>query len=178
MKTAPGAADKGVVANLRISSVDRVHPLWTFSALLAVILAFAMGGWSVVDHYLASRPVGEGELFVAEVSAAARRYSTAVLKADPSDVVRAIRNDLGVEAVTAIGPEGLYVASTSPNRLGTPVDGYLANAFDQGGFAAIAQPIPQPIQLDGVDQWLTGEVLYRVITPLPDTGALLVEYDV
>jgi len=131
------------------------------------------------DHYQASRPVGEGELFLTEVSGAAERYlNIAAAGHDPAYTVRNVRNDLGVEAVSVIGPDGSFVASTSLNRLGLRIDGFLGGALERGAFAAIAQPINQPIELDGVEQWEPGEVLYRVITPLADEGALLVEYDV
>jgi signal transduction histidine kinase len=74
--------------------------------------------------------------------------------------------------------DGSFAASTSTNRLGLEVDGFLAGALEDGSFAAIAQPVKEPIELDGVEQWEAGDVLYRVITPLRDDGALLVEYDV
>ena len=160
-------------------AADRASPLWTATAALAAVLALAVGGWTVVHHYLASRPVGEGELFLTEVSKAAEVYSTSAASGhDPALTVRSIRNDLGVEAVSVLDPNGSFVASTSTNRLGVAVDGFLSGALEDGAFAAIAQPITQPIQLDGVEQWKPGDVLYRVITPLEDNSALLVEYDV
>ena len=103
--------------------------------------------------------------------------SSAVSGVDPAAEVRRIRNDLGVEAVSVIAPTGTFLASTSSNRLGLEVDGFLRFALEDRSFAAIAQPISQPIELDGVEQWKPGDVLYRVITPLGD-GSLLVEYDV
>jgi signal transduction histidine kinase len=123
--------------------------------------------------------VGEGELFLTEVSAAADFYSEAATSShDPDLTVRSIRNDLGVEAVSAVDPGGSIVASTSTNRIGLVLDGFLSFALGDGSFAAIAQPISEPIELDGVRQWEPGDVLYRVITPLSGGGALLVEYDV
>jgi signal transduction histidine kinase len=141
-------------------------------------LALAVGGWAIFDQYLASRPVGEGELFLTEVSGAAEFYSDAAAAGhDPALTVRSIRNDLNVEAVSVLGADGSFVASTSSNRLGKKVDGFLAGSLEGAAFGAIAQPITQPVELDGVEQWEPGDVLYRVITPLSD-GALLVEYDV
>ena len=84
---------------------------------------------------------------------------------DPAVTVRTIRNHLGVEAVSVIGSDGSFVASTSANRVGLDVEGFLGSAFESGSFAAIAQPIDQPIQLDGVQEWARGDVVYRVITP-------------
>jgi signal transduction histidine kinase len=159
-------------------AADRANPLWTATAALAAVLAVAVGGWAVFDQYRASRPVGEGELFLTEVTAAARLYADATTSGDdPASAVRRIRNDLRVEAVSVIGPQGTFLASTSSNRLGLEIDGFLGFALGDRSFAAIAQPISQPIELDGVEQWQPGEVLYRVITPLEE-GALLVEYDV
>ncbi len=157
---------------------DRANPLWTATAALAAVLAVAVGGWAALDQYRASRPVGEGELFVTEVSGAARLYDTSAASGeDPAAVVRRIRNDLGVEAVSVIEPNGTFIASTSNNRIGIEIDGFLRFALDDRSFAAIAQPISQPIELDGVEHWEPGEVLYRVINPL-EARALLVEYDV
>lgn len=159
-------------------AADRANPLWTATAALAALLALVVGGWAVLDQYRGSRPVGEGELFLAEVSEAAELYlNLASAGQDPDHAVRVIRNDLRVEAVTVIGPDGSFAASTSTNRLGVVLDGFLGGAFEDGAFAAIAQPIAQPIELDGVEQWQSGKVVYRVITPLGDDGALLVEYD-
>ena len=160
-------------------AADRASPLWTATAAFAAVIALAVGGWAIFDQYLASRPVGEGELFLNEVSGAAEFYSNASASGhDPALTVRSIRNDLKVEAVSVLDADGSFSASTSTNRLGHEVDGFLAGALEDGGFAAIAQPITQPVELDGVEQWEPGDVLYRVITPLSDNGALLVEYDV
>jgi hypothetical protein len=163
----------------RSTPADRASPLWTATAALAAVAALAVGGWAILDQYLATRPVGEGELFQTEVSRAAALYSVASASGrDPALTVRSIRNDLEVEAVSVLGPDGSFVASTSGNRLGQKIDGFLAGALADVGFGAIAQPINLPIELDGVEQWQPGDVLYRVITPLNDKGALLVEYDV
>lgn len=160
-------------------AADRASPLWTATAALAAVLALAVGGGAVFDQYRASRPVGEGELFLNEVSNAAEIYSNMTASGtNPDLTVRSIRNDLDVEAVSVLDPDGSFVASTSVNRLGLAVDGFLAGALEDGAFAAIAQPITQPVQVDGVEQWHPGDVLYRVITPLKDSKALLVEYDV
>ena len=123
--------------------------------------------------------MGEGDLFLSEVSGAARQYADMARSGhDPAITVRTIRNDLDVEAVSVIGSAGSFLASTSDNRLGVDIEGFLANAFESGSFSAIAQPIAEPIELDGVQQWARGDVVYRVISPLDDAEALLVEYDV
>jgi signal transduction histidine kinase len=160
-------------------AADRASPLWTATAAFAALLALVVGGWAVFDHYLASRPVGEGELFLSEVSSAAESYTNMTVSGtNPDLTVRSIRNDLDVEAVSVLEADGSFVASTSTNRLGLEVDGFLAGALEGGAFGAIAQPITQPIEIDGVEQWQPGDVLYRVITPLEGNRALLIEYDV
>lgn len=170
---------KGMPNTDRPTAADRASPLWTATAALAAVLALAVGGWAILDQYLASRPVGEGELFFTEVTRAAAHYTTGAASGqDPALTVRSIRNDLEVEAVSVLDSDGSFVASTSTNRLGLTVDGFLAGALEDGAFGAIAQPVTLPVELDGVEQWEAGDVLYRVITPLTGNRALLVEYDV
>lgn len=138
-----------------------------------------IGTWTVVDHYLATRPVGEGELFAGEVIAAAGDYQALVgMGGEPDMEVRRIRNDLDVESVSVVDAAGAYVYSTSPNSIGHPLTGFLAGALGRGSFAAIAEPIDADIHLDGVTEWIHGDILYRVFTPLEDGGGLVVEYDV
>ncbi|HKY48462.1 MAG TPA: HAMP domain-containing sensor histidine kinase [Acidimicrobiia bacterium] len=163
----------------RPTAADRASPLWSATAALAAVVALAVGGWAIIDQYLASRPVGEGELFFSEVSRAAAIYSDAEAGGlDPALTVRSIRNDLEVEAVSVLGADGTFLASTSSNRLGQKVDGFIAGTLEDAAFGAIAQPVTESIELDGVEQWKPGDVLYRVITPLSGNGALLVEYDI
>lgn len=157
----------------------RANPLWTKAAVLTALMALGMGAWAVINQYLVSRPVGEGELFHEEVSAAAVDYHEALNGGtDPSAAVRHVRNVLGVVAVSAIDDRATYIASTSENLVGSEVRGFLANALDAARFAAIAQEIDHPVAIDGVEEWVPGDVLYRVVAPLPDGGGLLVEYDV
>ena len=77
-------------------AADRANPLWTATAALAAVLAVAVGGWAVFDQYRASRPVGEGELFLTEVTAAARLYADAT----SSGVSRVVATPI----VVSVGP--------------------------------------------------------------------------
>lgn len=160
-------------------SAGRAHPLWAVTALFSAAVALAIGAWAVVDHYLASRPVGEGELFAAEVTAARADYLTQIADGvDPEVEVRRIRNRLKVESVSIIDSEGFFRYSTSPNWVARPLTGFLAGALERGAFAAIAEPIEDTVATDGVPEWEPGEILYRVLAPFEDGGGLVVEYDI
>jgi signal transduction histidine kinase len=160
------------------AEIGRANPLWTAAAGLTALLALLIGGWAVVSQYLASRPVGEGELFLAEVQATKQRYLAAREGREDIDyVVRYLRNDLEVEAVSVLSSDRRFLASTSPNLNSTSVEGFLADALERRRFVAIAQPIARPINIDGVEQWVPGDILYRVLAPLPEGGGLLVDYD-
>jgi signal transduction histidine kinase len=144
------------------------------------VVAVVIGSWAVVDHYLASRPVGEGELFAAEVTGARTEFQTNVADGvDPDVEVRRIRNGLKVESVSVIGEDGRFRHSTSPNWVNRPLSGYLAGALERGSFAAIAEPIQDIVAIDGIAEWEPGDILYRVLAPFENGGGgLVVEYDV
>jgi len=69
---------------------------------------------------------------------------------------------------------------TSANLVGTKIhDGLLALGLSPGRFAAVAAPLTEPIFIDGVAEWESGEVLYQVLQPVSGgDGALLLYYDV
>lgn len=157
----------------------RVHPLWATTALFSAGVAVVIGTWAILDHYKATQPVGEGELFAGEVSAASADYLTRVgTGSDPGVEVRRIRNHLEVESVGVVDGDGFYAISTSPNAVGDPLTGFLAGALGRGSFAAIAEPIDEEILIDGVPEWDVGDVLYRVVTPFESGGGLVVDYDI
>jgi signal transduction histidine kinase len=161
------------------AGIDRASPFWTRAAVFTTFLALAVGGWAVIDHYLKSRPVGEGELFAAEVTRAKLDFEQSIADGtDPDAAVRHTRNVLGVVAVSEIGPDAVIRHSTSNSLVGLQLSGFLARALSEGGFAAIAEEIAVPIAIDGVVEWSQGDVLYRVHAPLSGGGGLLVEYDV
>ena len=162
-----------------LQSPDRAHPLWAAMALFSAAVAVTLGTWAVVDHYLASRPVGEGELFAEEVTAAGIDFQARVVHGtDPNVEVRRIRNGLEVESVSVVDGAGLFRYSTSPNWIGRPLSGFLASALQRVSFAAIAEPIADAIEIDGVPEWEPGDILYRVLAPFDEGGGLVVEYDV
>ena len=164
------------------ASAPYVHPnpLWTATAVFSASLALIIGGWAVLDHYLRSRPVGEGELFSAEARGAAVEFELALDNGvEPWAAVRSIRNRLQVESVSVVTGEGGYLDSSSDNLVGEQLGGYLADALRRDAFAAIAEPLPDDVSIDGVIEWEAGDVLYRVLAPLPTAeGGLVVEYDV
>jgi signal transduction histidine kinase len=160
-------------------SPGRAHPLWAVAALLSAAVALAVGTWAVLDHYLASRPVGEGELFAAEVTGARAEYLAQIAEgADPEVEVRRIRNGLKVESVSITDGDGFFRHSTSPNWVDRPLTGFLAGALERGSFAAIAEPIQDTVTIDGIPEWEPGEILYRVLAPFDEGGGIVVEYDI
>ena len=126
-------------------AADRASPLWTATAAFAALLALVVGGWAVFDQYQASRPVGEGELFLHEVSDAAEIYSNMTASGTTPDLtVRSIRNDLDVEALR-LDPDGSFMehidqSSRSRGR-GVARWGYRGRRLCRN-----AQPITQPVQ--------------------------------
>jgi signal transduction histidine kinase len=159
--------------------LDRASPLWTRAAILTALLALAAGSWAVVNQYLASKPVGEGELFAHEVNDAGADYEQALAAGtEPGVAARHARNDLGVVSVSVVDRNGQILSSTSENLVGSTLSGFLAGAVEDQRFAAIAQEIDLPVSIDGVEEWFPGDVLYRVFAPLSDGSGLVVEYDV
>lgn len=141
------------------------------------LLAAASFTVAIMHQTAATQPIGEGEVFVADVERAVQAMAAAEA---PQDGVRLARNDLGVEAVSLVEPDGAIVASTSETLSGQTLDNsLLAYGAGQGRFAALATSVSRPIHLDGVVEWPAGSVLYHVISPIPDTRQLvLIHYDV
>jgi signal transduction histidine kinase len=146
------------------------------AALTTLAGAIVLGAFAIVHQREASRPIGEGALFQREASAAGSGFDPA---ADPAVEVRRIRNALSVEAVGLLGADGAYVAATSDSLVGvTEMDPFLRDLAVSGGFGAIAGPAPVAIAIDGVEEWPSGSVLYRVLQPLDGGGALVLHYDI
>lgn len=145
----------------------------TVTWLLA--LAFLTAG--IVHQLEASRPVGEGDVFVADVVEAEDIIAGS---SSFDDGVTHARNHLDVEAISVIGPDGAVVASTSDTLIGRRLDnGFLLSAIDSHRFAALATASSVAIEVDGATEWPAGSVLYEVLSPMPegDTSVLL-HYDV
>ena len=95
------------------------------------------------------------------------------------ETVRHLRNVLGIEAVGIVDSEGGLLSVTSANLVGTQIhNGLLALGLSPGRFAAVAAPLMEPIFIDGVAEWVSGEVLYQVLLPVSaGDGALILYYD-
>ena len=162
---------------------DETKPSWTWVAAVAlagVIAAGAITG-AVLYQRQADRPIGEGELFLEEGAAALAMIEDSLGGGMGLDeTVRHLRNALGIEAVGIVDGEGRLLSVTSANLVGTQInDGLLALGLSPGRFAAAAAPLTEPIFIDGVAEWVPGEVLYQVLHPVGGgDGALLLYYDV
>lgn len=152
--------------------------LWTVSVVALVALAAAAATAALVYQQRASRPVGEGELFAAEAAAAAGSYGELLAEGiDPATAVRAVRNDLRIEAVGLV-VDGSYREASAPELVGTAVPELLAGALTESRLAAAALPVPVPISIDGVVEWEARSVVYQVAQPLQAGSGLVLSYDV
>ena len=152
--------------------------MWTAGVLVALAIALAGLVSAVLYQRAVSAPVGEGELFKHEASAARAEYQALVLAGTSiDDAVRMIRNDLGIEAVSVVDADGRFVASSSPEQQGTEVELFLRHALDDGRFAAIAVSLTHELSVDGIVEWAPGSVVYEVAEPLADGGGVVLAYD-
>jgi len=124
-----------------------------------------------------TRPIGEGEVFLAD-AATVERFT--VEGEDPDAAVRRARNRLGIEAVSILGPDGVVIASTSDpltgSRLRNPL---MAEGATDNSFKGVAAAIESDLWLDGVLEWPAGTVLYQVVAPLADgERSIMLHYDV
>ena len=162
---------------------EQRKPSWTWAAAAALAGAVAAGAitGAVLHQRQADRPIGEGQLFLEESAAAQTMVETKLGGGMSLDeTVRHVRNALGIEAVGIVDGEGRLLSVTSANLVGTQIhDGLLAFGLSPGRFAAVAAPLTQPMYIDGVVEWGSGEVLYQVLQPVSGgDGALLLYYDV
>jgi signal transduction histidine kinase len=132
---------------------------------------------AIVHQNSATAPIGEGEVFVGEAARA-----NALIAESPSleEGVRRARNDLAVEAVSVVAGDGRVLASTSATLDGTVItNSLLAYGLGDSRFAALASPTPYSIEIDGIEEWPRGSILYEVLAPRPDAeAAVLLHYDV
>jgi signal transduction histidine kinase len=144
---------------------------------LTIVLAVATAVTALIVQRNATRPIGEGVVFVSD----AERADQIVAGAPDLDVgVRMARNALDVEAVSLVDRDGFVVSSTSDPLIGEPLSSeLLRSAVEKGRFSALASPIGQDIWLDGVLAWPAGTVLYQVAAPSNDElHSLVIHYDV
>ena len=163
-----------------MTHTTRVSRIWLGVAVLAIALSALAVAAAALYHADTTRPVGEGELFFEEATAAATGVDEQVGSGMSLDVaVRSIRHALGIEAVSAIDPDGVVVSSTSASLVGTQITNpYVAFVHSTGRFGAIAGPTPLAIQIDEVDEWPAGAVLYQVVQPMGEGWSLSLHYDV
>ncbi|MGH8959102.1 MAG: sensor histidine kinase [Acidimicrobiia bacterium] len=151
---------------------------WLVGAGLAGLLAIGSLVGAFFHQQSVDRPVGEGELFVAD-AAQARAELEKAGTTDVQTAVRRVRNLLAIEAVSLVGADGHIVASTSTNQEGVQIEnGLLLYGLSSGFFSAVATSTDNEIQIDGVTEWERGEILYHVLEPLDDGEGLLLYYDV
>jgi signal transduction histidine kinase len=138
-------------------------------------LAFLTAG--VIHQVTASRPVGEGDVFVADAA-------TAQNVIDGADSLTAgvahARNQLDVEAVSVVDRDGVVIASTTDTLIGGVLgNDFLLYGIDSHRFAALATESDVAIEVGGVTEWPAGSVLYEVLSPMPDGNlSVLLHYDV
>jgi len=98
---------------------------------------------------------------------------------DMEDAVRHARNLLDVEAVSLVRSDGMVLASSSATLLDkTLTNSLLSFGAISGRFVALASPIGDDLQIDGINEWPAGSVLYQVVSPLPDSEqSVLIHYD-
>lgn len=153
--------------------------MWAVGVVVAAVLALAGLASAYLYQHSASVPVGEGELFKQEASAARLEYDSLIASGvPPTDAVRMLRNDLEIEAVTAVGPEGAVTASSAPELRDAAIDPFLLSALEGGRFAAIAAALPVPLSVDGIVEWPAGSVVYQVFEPSEVGGGLVFSYDI
>jgi len=141
--------------------------------VVTAIVAVAAGIVAVRVQAEATRPVGEGELFAHDTTMASDVLTGAE---DPYDAVRRVRNALTIEAVSLVDSNLAYVASTSPNLLGTRLDVPFFRG-DPMPLRAVAAPLGQPVMIDGVEEWAADDILYLVMRPLDDGRTAVLVYD-
>ncbi len=150
---------------------------WLVAVTAAIVIAALMGVAALSMALESAKPIGEGELLAAETSIAAERIRE-VDSSEAEEALHHIRNDLEVEAVSLIAPDGTVMRSTTGSLEGTQVDGLLAGSLAEGRFSALTSPIPTRIDIDGVTEWEPGDVLYHALQPLGDGAGLMLSFDV
>ena len=157
--------------------LDTARPSHWWYIAASVFLVVAIG--AVVGAYLyeaeSSRPIGEGDLFLQETSAAA---ATVIDSGSDTAAVKAARNELEIEAVSVIDAEGAIVVSTSRTLVDTPIDNPVVGfAHSSQTFAAAAMPVSSAIEVDGIEEWASGDTLYAVLYPA-GASSVLFHYDI
>ena len=131
------------------SKLRRPSAWWLVLAALCVVAALASGVSAYFVQRQATRPVGEGVVFVNDAAEAGRLIDGAQ---SLSVGVRAARNTLEIEAVSVVNSAGVVLASTSESLVGTSLSNeLLLYGVTSGRFTALAGAIPADISIDGIE---------------------------
>ena len=153
---------------------------WAATTVIAVLVALSLAFVAVRNQRISDRPIGEGELFLENATFAAATVTDSMHDGmQPDPAIRHLRNELTVEALAIVDASGSVSDSTSDSLVGTS----LVNAILQFGhfdrrFVAVAAPITSEIEVDGVAEWESGDVVYQALHPLEDGSSLLMFYDI
>ena len=154
---------------------------WITLAAAFAVLTLAAAVAAVVHQTNATRPIGEGQLFLSDAQAGMEQIHQAISSGmAPDDATRHLRNLLHIEGVALVDAEGTITAATSNPLVGDEVDNpVLQYALESGRFGAVAAPIDHDLEIDGVSEWHSGDALYLALLPDPAGGpSLLLYYDV
>ena len=154
---------------------------WIALAAVFATLSVAAVVAAVVHQHDAGRPIGEGQLFLADAQLGSAQINEAVDSGvRPDEAIRHLRNELGIEGVALVDSTGTITTATSDPLVGTKVDNpVLAYGLEAGRFAAVAAPIDQDLRIDGVPEWRAGEALYMALLPGEEgRPSLLLLYDI
>lgn len=161
---------------VRDTGLHKPSVWWPVVAAICIVLAIGAAiGASVVQRD-ATRLIGEGDVFSADIHA----FNDIIADSeDPDFAVRSARNEFEVEAVSVIDADGNFEYSTSETLLGQPLDNpMLLFGVAERRFSAIAGEVIYEIRVDGVTEWPAGSILYQVVAPIPDRDAsLMIHYD-
>ena len=154
---------------------------WITLAAVFAVLSIAAAIAAAVHQANASRPIGEGQLFFSDAQTGMEQINEAAASGiAPADAVRHLRNLLHIEGVALVDSEGTITAATSDLLVGSKVDNpVLQYALDSGRFGAVAEPIGQDLEIDGVPEWQSGDALYLALLPgVEGDPSLLLYYDI
>ena len=149
---------------------------WIVLAGICGALTAAAAIAAIVVQRDSATPIGEGEVFVADVETATRFVSAST---DTDAAVRQARNALRVEAVSILDGNEMIVASTSDSFVGEQIHNQLiVLGAAERRFMALATAIDEELWLDGVIKWPAGSILYQVVAPLEGADSIVIHYDV
>lgn len=149
---------------------------WLIVCTVTAVLATACWIAAFAYQYQSTRPISEGDVFLSDAAEIGRIVESAE---SAEEGVRRARNRFDIEAVSLVNRFGLIVASTSQSldghQIGSPL---LQRAVSNGRVAALAVAVDDRLEIDGVEEWPRGSILYQVVAPLESgDGHILLHYD-